>query len=136
MRTMIALTLALLISGCSRFDAGVQTYTSEELLEITKGYTACKVSSLVELYEVMTSGNENAYIALIKSEEEIVPIRMLKTHSTLGGYQLLGISIDGEYEVRGSINYLSATGLDIRIDSIEHYLTGSVTSDLYMYCKP
>lgn len=131
---LVLFAIAASVSGCNqKFDVGTQPNSAEGLLKITNSLTPCKLNDQVSIFSVPQK-NDSAYIVTVHYSDNIIPVRMGKSAFTLGGYKLEGVSPDGVLKVNGSVNYLSQQGMDVTVDSVEHYSDGIKFKELYQFC--
>ena len=137
-KTILATLLLLVIIFLSylatntRYSAPEQLNTQAELSNIFSTSKQCVVTSNLSLASTESTSGGTEYI--VKLLEPNILIRVFKTHFILGGYKFEGVSHDGEYEVSGSINYLSNSGADILIDRLNHFSDGIIIADAYSFC--
>lgn len=134
MKKILILLITASVSGCNqKFDVGTQPNSAGELLKITDLLTPCKLNDQVNIFSVPQQ-DDNTYIVTVKYKENITPVRMYKSAFTMGGYTLEGVSPDGVFKVNSSVNYLSQKGMDVTVDSVEHYSDGIRFKELYQFC--
>ena len=132
-KILILLAIAVSVSGCNqKFDVSTSD-KADDLLKISNLLTPCKLNDQVSIFSVPQQDG-NSYIVTVKFGNNITPIRMIKSAFTLGGYKLDGVSPDGVFKINGSVNYLSQKGMDVKLDSVEHYSEGIMFKDLYQFC--
>ena len=135
-RIIATAILMLALGGCNiennKFEIdNMQSY--DQLLSFTKASASCSFSDGIKIYAI-SQPSSTEYIMSISSQEKDHLVRMFKTHAVLGGYKIEGVSTDGEYKAKASVNYLSNSGTDIKVETVEHYQKGVTHSNLYKYC--
>lgn len=128
--TVIALAL---LASCGKYNPGVQPNTEAELMSFWQANPKCTFNENVIIARVKQD-MASEYVAKVRSNNSLAAIRLHKTHFTLGGYKLSGVSPNGHFKIEGSVNYLSNEGTDFLVHSVKHFKDGLVFSELYEFC--
>ena len=133
---VIALLMVIIFSTyCvlnTRHPVPEQLNTQAELSNIFNTSSQCKVTSNLSIAIAESVSGRTEFIVWLL--EPNIYIRVFKTHFILGGYLFQGVSHDGEYEVIGSINFLSNSGADINIERLTHFSDGTMLANAYSFC--
>jgi len=134
-KRLLLVGLVVALSGCSKYDAGKQSNSPEALLNIANSSPSCDFNGVATIYAAKDVKGSTEYILVAGVESRTIPIRLYKESATLGGYLLYGVSHDGEYRAKASVNHLSQAGTDFTLETLEHYQRGVVSESIYKHCN-
>lgn len=127
---------AVTISGS--FDASKNPYSDQSLLnELAKSPRMVVVPQTLLIGETEDSN----YIVQLGLKERFIPIYLHKIFrpDVLGGYDLEGVSNDGQYKFKGSINYskqlAGMPGFDLKVDYVKTADGRTITEGIQKYCN-
>jgi hypothetical protein len=97
-RLFSTIALTALLSACGEFEVVEQANTEEQLSSIWGSSPRCQISENAT-FSAVKHGDGTEYVVRINLKGIDTDIRLDKTHLSLGGHKLLGVSHNGHIRV-------------------------------------